>query len=438
MKNASGFALVVVPALILSSCFFKSDETGSADNVKETMICHTPKGDYLITHEEIFHATSKSSGSSGTFISGYADYRFTVRELQSGRLVKRLVTGDRSEDILPLGYDGTRLWCYSADKEIGLHGRDPITLLVTVTQAQITAANPSLAHNLSAPAATEAGKMYSYDYFSGRVILTDLQGNILALDPATLRTTSIPKMPESPVHFHNASSTSAYRWGKETISLVGEPRRKIELSGGRTSRESYLNAALLLEQGSDHLAEVGNRMKGGNQDARADLRRQCDSLKLLYPVLSEGRRAYASIRDADIPNHYYEKARMLERLTEDSVHDDDRTLDHLSSMVLGCDSTTAYILHSGNLTDTSNILISRIGLKNGEYVTLWTTRVPNIFFDPSKGIRKNSLGDVFKSGNPHFDYEWYGVEGNVLVGIKMLFAFGIDILTGKLLWREQL
>ena len=48
------------------------------------------------------------------------------------------------------------------------------------------------------------------------------------------------------------------------------------------------------------------------------------------------------------------------------------------------------------------------------------------------------MADVFKSGNPQFRYEWYGVEGNVLVGIKMLFAFGIDINTGKLLWKVQL
>jgi hypothetical protein len=30
------------------------------------------------------------------------------------------------------------------------------------------------------------------------------------------------------------------------------------------------------------------------------------------------------------------------------------------------------------------------------------------------------------------------MEENVLVGIKMLFAFGIDVSTGKLLWKQQL
>ena len=65
-------------------------------------------------------------------------------------------------------------------------------------------------------------------------------------------------------------------------------------------------------------------------------------------------------------------------------------------------------------------------------------RVPQIYFDPSKGIKSNRMAGVFKSGNPQFRYDWYGIEGNVLVATKMLFAFGIDITTGKLLWKIQL
>ncbi len=71
-------------------------------------------------------------------------------------------------------------------------------------------------------------------------------------------------------------------------------------------------------------------------------------------------------------------------------------------------------------------------------VTQWTTLVPHICFNPSDGIKIGPFKHAFKSGNPNFNYEWYGMEGNILVGIKMLFAFGIDVSTGKLLWKQQL
>ena len=68
--------------IALLSCFHKSNKTGKADDVTHTIICHTPSDDFLVTHEEIFHATSKSSGPTGNYISGYAEYRYTVRNLQ--------------------------------------------------------------------------------------------------------------------------------------------------------------------------------------------------------------------------------------------------------------------------------------------------------------------------------------------------------------------
>ncbi len=69
---------------------------------------------------------------------------------------------------------------------------------------------------------------------------------------------------------------------------------------------------------------------------------------------------------------------------------------------------------------------------------MWATLVLQIYFDPGKRIKADPLGDVFKSGSPEFRYDWYGIEDNVLCGIKMLFAFAIDAQTGILLWQKQL
>jgi hypothetical protein len=39
--------------LLLVSCFYKSDKTGTADDVTQSLICHTTGADYLITHAEV-------------------------------------------------------------------------------------------------------------------------------------------------------------------------------------------------------------------------------------------------------------------------------------------------------------------------------------------------------------------------------------------------
>ena len=106
-------------------------------------------------------------------------------------------------------------------------------------------------------------------------------------------------------------------------------------------------------------------------------------------------------------------------------------------MVLGCDSNIIYVMHANNLSDTSSLLISKIQFQNGRFSTVWTTLVPQIYFDPAKGIKRDALGDVFRSGSPEFRYEWYATQGNILCGIKMLFAFAIDVQTGKLLWKKH-
>jgi hypothetical protein len=107
-------------------------------------------------------------------------------------------------------------------------------------------------------------------------------------------------------------------------------------------------------------------------------------------------------------------------------------------MILGCDSNTIYIMHANNLSDTSSLLISELKFNTNEFAVQWTTLVPKIYFDTQKGIKKDPMSGVFKAGDPQFGFEWYGIEENILVGIKMLFAFAIDAQTGKLLWKRQL
>ncbi len=428
---------IIVSSVLLSSCFSKSDKTGSADDVTHSLICHTSNGDYLVTHEEIFHATSKSSGPGGTFTSGYADYRFTVRNLQTGEQLSRLVTGESKDDVLPLGYDGKQLWCYSADKSVGLHAREPASMQVTVTREALEKANPFLDGAMTTPNIYEATQFYDYDPVTNNIVLTDIQGNLFSLDPSSLKATPVKKKP-SFNSFPHAHSTRADRLADMDISLSGEIRKQIDFDHDKRSEESYLNGEILLEQNVSTLSAIAVKLLAKSRNEIAQLQQRRDSLLKLYPVLKDQREAYSTIRDYHIPSRFYELQSDLERRERDSAGVQQKIMHQLDNIVLGGDSNYIYILHANNLTDTSSILITRTAIKGNESHPQWTTLVPQIYFDPSKGIKRNRMAEVFKSGNPQFRYEWYGVEGNVFVGIKMLFAFGIDVNTGKLLWKQQL
>src|SRR5882672_476871 len=130
--------------LLLNSCFHKSDKTGQADDVENFLLSSTAKGDFLITHEEIFHAQSKSYNNGISQITGYSDYRYTVRDLITGKTTTLYVTGDRQNDVALVGYDGKNLWCYNAAKDGGIEARDPVTMQVMVAREKIEDANPEL------------------------------------------------------------------------------------------------------------------------------------------------------------------------------------------------------------------------------------------------------------------------------------------------------
>ncbi len=438
-KTYSYFILVL--CFFSTSCFYKSPKTGVADDLDYTIICHTPKGDYLITHEEVFQASSKSSGPKGTYISGSADYRFTVRNLQTGIQATRLVTGDREKDMLPLGFDGNQLWFYSADKSVGLHARNPGTLDITITQKQIEEANPSFAGKLNTPTTTyDAKKFYSYDPVNNQITVLDLQGNLYGIDPATLHAVPLIKKSAFLQYLPSAFSTSAYFGIVKSVTLKGESRMHIDVDGIK-SEESYLKGQILLEQDLNRLSHLSKKM-------RANL----DVSNPFIPEHSNYDRTRPFDPSITSPKNYHEtpykyiptsselkedSLRNVQNALRDKTAKDYKALIPMNNMVLGCDSNIIYIIHANNLADTSSLLISKINTKGNKFITQWTTLVPKIYFNPSDGIKKDDFGTL-KAGNPKFRYEWYGKEGNVFIGIKMLFAFALDDSTGKMLWKQQL
>jgi hypothetical protein len=291
---------------------------------------------------------------------------------------------------------------------------------------------------MNAPKINEAPQFYVYDPVTNTVILTDIQGNLFSLDPASLKATPVKKKPAFNNNFSHAHTTSAYRWTDKRISLTGENRKQIDFRHDQKSEESYLNGEILLEQNTARLSTLAISMLEESNNETAALRQRVDSFLTLYPVLKDERQAYLSIKDDHIPSRFFELQNALKDRERDSISKAADIVRDLDGIVLGGDSNYIYIIHANNLTDTSSVLITKTSVKGDASHPQWTTLVPQIYFDPSKGIKRNRMSEVFKSGNPQFSYEWFGIEGNVFVGIKMLFAFGIDVNTGKLLWKQQL
>lgn len=435
LNKYAGSLLLV---FLLGSCFYKSNKTGSADDVVQSFTCHTANGDFLVTHEEVFHANSKSSGPTGTYISGTADYRYTVRNLQTGEQVARVVTGDRDEDVYPVGYDGKQLWCYGAERSSGLHAREPAGMQVTITQEDIENANPNLRGNINHPKIYETPQFFVFDPLANQVMLTDLQGNLYNLDPSTLKAVPVRTKPMFDSRFDHASSGSANRWPDMNISMSGDNRKQIDFQRGTKSEESYLKGEILLEQNTMRLNKIAKQVLETYDQVVSSVKAAMDSLLNIYPALNDERQAYLTIKDYHIPSKYASLKRQLESAQRDTMYSKYNFIRDMDNMVLGCDSNCLYIMHANNLTDTSSILLTKTIIKNGVSTPQWTTMIPGIYFDPSKGISRNPRSDVFKAGNPQFRYEWFGLEGKILTGIRMLHAFGIDDTNGKVLWVRQL
>jgi len=75
------------------------------------------------------------------------------------------------------------------------------------------------------------------------------------------------------------------------------------------------------------------------------------------------------------------------------------------------------------LTDTSSVVISKMKFDQKRFASQLTTLIPGIYFDPDRGIQKNPMKDVFKSGSPEFRFEHNGVKGKCIVRCENAFCF---------------
>lgn len=429
----------------LSSCFYKSDKKGKADDVKEVVIYRGSGGPLIITKEEVFHASSKSSGGGVTYIVGQARYRYTTYDPETGIKVARFVAGSPKEkECTYLGQTDGHLWFFSVHKSLLLHSRDPRTLQVKTTYSDIVEKNPQLKDQLSQPDWPSVRTYFGWDPSSGSIILSTLSGDYFLMHPENLSLTPVKEGPDFRSG-HGPLSSDIYLTMRHRFRLDGQLKKSIVSytdRDGERSREQYLNGTFIHNENALESEAYMQKV------SMAVLNQLIDSLHI---ICSEQSKTSALCSQLDtLQQDFSSYENEIDNLMRQGRHDirwwyavrnqfsQIRNL-HSINVNIGDDTSCVYIIHANNTTDTSSILVSRLRLeKDGMLTNAWTVLLPRIFYHPSKAIQTGDFKKVFSSGNPQWNYEWYGIAGNTLVGVKMLHSFGINTETGEVKWIRRL
>jgi hypothetical protein len=442
----SRLTLFLLLAVALGSCFHKDVMNDRADDVKCVLLYSDNSGARIITREEIFQATSKSSGRGVTHISGYSEYRLSAYDVATGKMLARVELGEGMQDgeCLMLGIADDKLWLFSMNPELGFHSRSLKTLEVIETQTQLAATAPFTGFKFAMCEWPQISRHYGMSADQKNVMLSDISGFRYAYDP---KAKTLRKTTEDIVCNDNWSSSTnptsnSLNWNKDkTITLSGEPRRMVQYEYKPTGFEnSYLKGEFLMVTDLRSLAEL-------KMAAAADLTRQADSLTKEIQSLQQRfpRLAQKSDWFSGISNDERNAARKIENMHRDTARlmDNKKELFSSSSSLLryaglmyGKD---AYILHSGDVTDTSKLMLTALEITNDTtYREKWTTRMNRYYFNPDKADAAGAFETVFSDGNPQFRFRWFTIYGDKLIAIGQLQMCCIDLNTGKILWDNDL
>ncbi len=432
--------------VLLGSCFHKNVMEDRADDIKCVLLYSDNSGARIIAREEIFQATSKSSGRGITRISGYSEYRLSAYDVATGELLARVELGEgqKEGECLVLGIAHDKIWLFSMNPELGFHTRSPKTLEVIQTQEQITAAAPFAGFKFAVCEWPLISRHYGMSADQKNVMVTDLSGFRYRYNP---QTGTLEKTNDEIVCNDNWTSTnpaknSSMQWLYDsTLNLSGEPRRLIQHNYKPTAfQNSYLNGEFLM---SSDLRSIA-----GLQYALADkFQRQIDSVSAIiksiqqeFPRLAP-KTAWLSDMSPGERDAYY-KLGDLQRDTAELMRDkkdvqrQSSSFGRYTALRYGHD---AFIWHCSDVTDTGKTLLTSLEILSGSQLReKWTLRLNRYFFNPDKADAAGAFETVFSDGNPQFRFQWFEVSNDKLIAISQLQMCCIDLKTGKLLWDKDL
>src|SRR6476661_10111002 len=115
------YRCIIVSLLLLSAC--KSATKSEADELISFKIYTTSTKSLLVSTEAIFQRTSYSRHGGFVNQTGYYIYRISIRDLMSGKLLRRSKLKDKTFIV---GVFNDLVWVY--DYKNGLHNRSLVDL----------------------------------------------------------------------------------------------------------------------------------------------------------------------------------------------------------------------------------------------------------------------------------------------------------------------
>jgi hypothetical protein len=430
----------------LQSCFHKDVMTDRADDIMCSLIYNDQSGTLIINREEIFQATSKSSGGGMTRISGYSEYRLSAYDIETGKLVARVELGEGQKDgeCLIIGLVNGKLWMFSMNPELGFHYRNPRTLAPEKTQPQLIAAAPFSGFNFAIPDWPQISQFYGMDAAHQKIIVTDQSGFRYKYNPEAQ---TLTKTTEDIISCDNWTSSSSPLNSSITISsdssvnLRGEPRRMLEFDYKPGKFEgSYLKGEFIVTTDLQKLAALQNEQIQQIITIKDSLTKRIKSQQELFPILASTN-GYPSDMNNSERKAYYEISD-LKRDTAECNYDlrslKSNGLRSVSNKSITGNST-ALIFHCKDVTDTSRCMLSSVSLISGNNAREnWNVLMSRYYFNPDKADELGAFETVMSDGNPEFRYRWFNIHEGKLIMIGQLQMCCIELKTGKLLWDIDL
>lgn len=439
--NSMRYYFLIAVALLITSCFKKDVMHDRADDVETSIIYKGNEGNFIITKEEIYQATSKESGRGFTRISGYAEYRLTSYNLETGKILGRVNMGEGSKNaFIILGTSPGKIWLYSIDPALGLHCRNPKNLEVISNEKKLAENSALKDFSFARPARFVLSQYYGWQLNNGQLIITDIKGFHYYLDPQIL---TLQKAYEEVPYYNsleNNLNTSGYFAEDSFVSLQNGVRNKLLLRYEEsTENYSYVHGQFIID--TDPLNDV-KRKKISSDELRNQSDLLNDSLKKIIssnPKLEN--------ENADFPyrsNEFMLKRTInnLRNTIDDIEHEQKQLLNNRSPLfsnpLLSEKKECFYVIHAVDVTDTAKAVITKIELKGSHFSEMWSTVLNGFYSDADKAKATGAFNVVFSKGSPEFDYKWFQIEGDKLIMIAQLRMVCMDVNTGKIAWEIPL
>lgn len=429
-------------AILLSSCFHKDVLNDRADDVINSFIYKGKDRTYIITKEEVFQATSKESKNGVTTISGYAEYRLTSYDLQTGKQMARANLGDGNEKAFCiLGTTEGKIWIYSLDPELGFHCRNPKTMEIISDEKTISANGALKGFAFAKPERTSLNQFYAYNSQTGKLFLSDKQGFHYYYDPSNSTLEKTEDVLTNSSFSKNSLGSNGYFSKEVFVSLKSDVRNKLVYANeDSTGNFSYIKGQLLIDNNPFRGAERTKIEVARIEQSQKSISDSLADIHGKFPKMGSEGRNIDDISDAEwkAKGICSDLSRRYEALERDKKNILDHAELNFPNPLLSDGNGYFYVLHAVDVCDTARTIITKLQLTEKKFQEIWSTPLPHFYVDPDKAKAQGAFETVFSKGNPSFSYRWFDVEDGKLIMISQLRMVCLDVKSGKILWEDPL